>query len=125
MEDVSEVYSRPYDPTRPVICMDEKPYQLLGEVREPIPAESGVAGKVDGEYKREGTCGIFIFTEPLAGWRYAEAFERRTKTDRAHHVKWVLDNQYPHADKVVPVMDNLNTHVIPFLNQQGINYPKP
>jgi hypothetical protein len=79
MEDVLEVYSRPYDPTRPVICMDEKPYQLLGEVREPIPAEPGEAKKVDSEYKREGTCSIFIFTEPLAGWRYAEAFEHRTK----------------------------------------------
>jgi len=112
MEDVLEVYSRPYDPTRPVICMDEKPYQLLGEVREPIPAEPGEVKKVDSEYKREGTCSIFIFTEPLAGWRYAEAFEHRTKIDWAQRVKWVLDNQYPDADKVVLVMDNLNTHVI-------------
>ena len=112
MEDVLEVYSRPYDPARPVICMDEKPYQLLGEVREPIPAEPGVVEKVDSEYKREGTCSIFIFTEPLAGWRYAEALERRTKIDWAHRVKWVLDNQYPYAEKVVLVMDNLNTHVI-------------
>jgi hypothetical protein len=92
--------------------MDEKPYQLLGEVREPIPAEPGVVEKVDSEYKREGTCSIFIFTEPLAGWRYAEALERRTKIDWAHRVKWVLDNQYPYAEKVVLVMDNLNTHVI-------------
>ena len=112
MEDVLEVYSRPYDPARPVICMDEKPYQLLGEVREPIPAEPGVVEKVDSEYKREGTCSIFIFTEPLAGWRYAEALERRAKIDWAHRVKWVLDNQYPYAEKVVLVMDNLNTHVI-------------
>jgi hypothetical protein len=112
MEDVLEVYSRPYDPARPVICMDEKPYQLLGEVREPIPMESGKVEKVDSEYKREGTCSIFIFTEPLAGWRYAEAFEHRTKADWAHRVKWVLDNQYPDAEKVVLVMDNLNTHVI-------------
>jgi len=112
MEDVLEVYSRPYDPSRPVVCMDEKPYQLLGEVREPIPAKPGGIEKVDSEYKREGTCSIFIFVEPLAGWRYVEAFQRRTKIDWAQRVKWVLDNQYPHAEKVVFVMDNLNTHVI-------------
>jgi len=92
--------------------MDEKPYQLLGEVREPIPAKPGVVEKVDSEYKREGTCSIFIFVEPLAGWRYAEAFKRRTKIAWAQRVKWVLDNQYPDAEKVVFVMDNLNTHVI-------------
>jgi len=112
MEDVLEVYSRPYDPTRPVVCMDEKPFQLLDEVREPIPMEPGKVEKVDSEYKREGTCSIFLFTEPLAGWRYAEAFEHRTKKDWAQRVKWVLDNQYPYAEKVVLVMDNLNTHVI-------------
>jgi len=92
--------------------MDEKPYQLLDEVREPIPMKQGKTEKIDSEYKREGTCSIFIFTEPLAGWRYAEAFKRRTKVDWAHRVKWVLDNQCPDAQKVVLVMDNLNTHVI-------------
>jgi hypothetical protein len=92
--------------------MDEKPYQLLGEVRKPILAEPGRVEKIDNEYRREGTCSIFIFTEPLVGWRYAEAFEHRTKVDWAHRVKWVLDNQYPYAEKVVLVMDNLNTHVI-------------
>ncbi len=112
MEDVLEVYSRPYNPARPVVCMDEKPYQLLGEVREPISQEPGKLLRVDCEYKREGTCSIFIFTEPLAGWRYVEAFPRRTKVDWAHRVKWVLDNQYPLAEKVVLLMDNLNTHVI-------------
>jgi hypothetical protein len=112
MEDVLEVYSRPYNPAKPVVCMDEKPYQLLSEVREPIPAKPGRVEKADSEYKREGTCSIFIFTEPLAGWRYAEAFERRTKTDWAQRVKWVLDNQYPDAEKMVLVMDNLNTHVV-------------
>jgi hypothetical protein len=112
MEDVLEVYSRPYNPARPVICMDEKPFQMLGEVREAIPMKPSEVEKVDSEYKREGTCSIFIFTEPLAGWRYAEAFEHRTKKDWAHRVKWVLDNKYPDAEKVVLVMDNLNTHVI-------------
>jgi hypothetical protein len=112
MEDVLEVYSRPHNPAKPVICMDEKPFQLLGEVRESLPIEPGKVERVDNEYKREGTCSIFIFTEPLGGWRYAEAFEHRTKKDWAHRVKWVLDNQYPDAEKVVLVMDNLNTHVI-------------
>ena len=112
MEDVLEVYSRPYDPTRPVVCMDEKPFQLLGEAREPVPMKPGKVEKVDNEYIREGTCSIFIFTEPLAGWRYAEALEHRTKKDWARRVKWVLDNQYPSAKKVALVMDNLNTHVI-------------
>ena len=106
------MYSRPYDPARPVICMDEKPYQLRGEVRQPIPAKPGSVKKVDNEYTREGTCSIFIFTEPLAGWRHTQALERRTKKDWAHQVKWVIDNQYPDAEKVVLVMDNLNTHVI-------------
>jgi hypothetical protein len=112
MEDVLEVYSRPYDPARPVVFMDEKPWQLPGEVREPIPAKPGGVEKVDSEYKREGTCSIFIFTEPLAGWRYAEALEQRTKIDWARRVQWVLDSRYPDAEKVVLVMDNLNTHVI-------------
>lgn len=107
-----EVYSRPYNPNRPVVCMDEKPFQLLGEVREPLPMKPGKVEKVDNEYTREGNCSIFIFTEPLAGWRYVEAFERRTKKDWAYRVKWVLDNQYPDAEKVVLVMDNLNTHVV-------------
>lgn len=92
--------------------MDEKPFQLLSEVRTPIPMRCGRVKKIDSEYKREGTCSIFIFTEALAGWRYAEAFEHRTKKDWAYRVQWVLDNQYPDAEKVVLVMDNLNTHVI-------------
>jgi hypothetical protein len=112
MEDVLEVYSRPYNPDRPVVCMDEKPYQLPSDVREPIPMKQGKVEKVDNEYIREGTCSIFIFTEPLAGWRYAEAFPRRAKKDWAHRVKWILDTRYAEAEKVVLVMDNLNTHVI-------------
>jgi hypothetical protein len=74
--------------------------------------KSGTVEKVDGEYKREGTCSIFIFTEPLAGCRYAEAFKQKTKKEWTRRVKWVLDNQYPDAEQVVLVMDNLNTHVI-------------
>jgi hypothetical protein len=110
MEDVLEVYSRPYDPQRPVVCMDEKPYQLLDNVWEPLPARPGSIEKVDSEYERNGTCSIFIFTEPLAGWRNADALPRRTKLDWARKVRWLLDGQYPDVEKVVLVMDNLNTH---------------
>ena len=107
-----EVYALPYDPKKPVVCMDEKPYQKLDHVRDPLPAQPGSIEKVDGEYKREGTCSIFIYTEPLAGWRHAEALDHRTKKDWAHMTKWLLDEQYPDAEKVVMVMDNLNTHNI-------------
>ena len=110
MEDVLEVYARPYNPEMPVVCMDEKPFQKLDHVRDPLPARPGSIEKIDSEYKREGTCSIFIFTEPLAGWRYTEALERRTKVDWANMVKKILDEQYPEAKKVVLVMDNLNTH---------------
>ena len=112
MEDVLAVYARPYNPEKPVVCMDEKPYQLLDHVCEPLPIRSWSTEKVDNEYIRNGTCSIFIFTEPLAGWREAEALPRRTKIDWAHKVKWLLDSQYPDAEKVVLVMDNLNTHAI-------------
>ena len=90
--------------------MDEKPYQLLDHVREPLPATPGSIEKIDNEYIRNGTCSIFIFTEPLAGWREAEALHRRTKLDWAQKIKWLLDEQFPDANKVVLVMDNLNTH---------------
>jgi hypothetical protein len=110
MEDVLSVYSRPYDPKRPVVCMDEKPIQLLGLARPSLPMKAGAPEREDFEYIRLGTCSIFIFTEPLGGWRYAEAFPRRTKKDWAHRIRWLLDKQYPKAEKVVLVMDNLNTH---------------
>jgi hypothetical protein len=110
MEDVLAVYARPYDEQMPVVCMDEKPYQLLDHAREPLPMHPGTTEKIDNEYKRNGTCSIFIFTEPLAGWRDAEALPRRTKLDWAHKVRWLLEDQYPEAEKVVLVMDNLNTH---------------
>jgi hypothetical protein len=92
--------------------MDEKPLQLLADARRRIPASPGKAERIDNEYIRGGTCSIFLFTEPLAGWRYADAQERRTKKDWAAQVKWMLDEQYPDVEKVVLVMDNLNTHNI-------------
>lgn len=108
MEDVLSVYSRPYDPLRPVICMDEKPLQLLADARPRLSSKKGEI--IDSEYVRNGTCSIFLFTEPLGGWRSAVAYNRRTKVDWANQVRWVLEDQYPDAEKVVMVMDNLNTH---------------
>jgi hypothetical protein len=112
MEDVLEVYHRAYDPLYPVVCMDEKPYQLLGEARQAIPMKPGSPRREDGEYIRNGTCSIFIFTEPLAGWRYAEVSERRTRLDWARNIEALLEEHYPDAKKVVLVTDNLNTHEI-------------
>ena len=112
MEDVLAVYARPYDSQKPVVCLDEKPYQLLDDSREPLPIKSGSTQKVDYEYIRQGSCSIFLFTEPPAGWRHALALPRRTRKDRAGQIKWLLDTQYPDVEKVVLVNDNLNTHTI-------------
>jgi len=112
MEDVLAVYARPYDEKRPVICMDEKPYQFLSLSQKPIPMKPGSPEREDYQYIRLGTCSIFIFTEPLSGWRYAQASLQRTKKDWAHHIRWMLNEQYPDVEKIVLVMDNLNTHKI-------------
>ena len=112
MEEVLAVYARPYNPEYPVVCMDEKPYQLLSGSREPLPIRTGSTEKVDYEYVRQGTCSIFLFTEPLASWRHAVALPRRTRKDWAGQIKWMLDEKYPDARKVILVNDNLNTHTI-------------
>ena len=113
MEDVLEVYERPYDPECPVVCMDEKPFQLLDEYLEPITlGENNHTKRYDCEYVRKGSCSIFMFTEPLGQWREAHALPRRTSVDWANQIKWLLDEQYPKAKKVVLVMDNLNTHSV-------------
>ncbi len=112
MEDILSVYARIYDPMRPVVCMDEKPYQLLDHAREPIPAGPGHDLREDSEYVRHGTCSIFVWVEPLAGWRRVEALERRTRLDWAAQVKQMLTVDYHDVEAVVLVMDNLNTHGI-------------
>ena len=118
MEDVLEVYSRPYDERRPVVCMDEKPVQLLAEAREGYTSKKSGIRYQDNEYVRNGTCSIFLSTEPLASWRYAEARQQRTRTDWAAFIKWLLDERYPDAEVVVLVCDNLNTHnVASFVEQ--------
>ena len=110
MEDVLDVYKRPYDANRPVICMDETSKQLIKEVRRPIPAKPGMPERYDCEYERGGTCNIFMFGEPLAGWRNADVTDRRTAQNWAHQIKHLLDVSYPSVEKVILVMDNLNTH---------------
>lgn len=112
MEDVLAVYARPFDPAVPVVCMDEKPYQLLDHARDPVPATPGHDLKIDSEYVRCGTCSIFVWVEPLAGYRRVTAREHRTRLDWAAEVDRLLTHDYPKAEKVVLVMDNLNTHSI-------------
>jgi hypothetical protein len=110
MEDVLDVYHRPHDPARPVVALDEKPVQLLGDTREPIPCKPGEPEKQDHEYKRNGTTNIFCAFEPLGNWRRLAVTQRRTKLDFAAFVKELVDKRYKDAEKVVLVMDNLNTH---------------
>jgi transposase len=110
MEDVLDVYTRPYDERFPQVCLDEKSKQLVGEVREPLAASPGRPARHDYEYERNGTANLFIVCEPLAGWRHVEVTERRTKLDWAHCVQDLVDVHYPEAEKIVLVMDNLNTH---------------
>jgi hypothetical protein len=110
MEDVLTVYRRPYDPCRPQVCMDELHKQLLGDVTPPLPMRAGRAARRDYEYVRGGTANLFLCCEPLRGWRQVTVTERRTKVDWAHCVKELIDLHYPAAERIVLVMDNLNTH---------------
>ena len=110
MEDVLEVYSRPYDPQKPVICMDEMHKQCIEEVRKPIPRSPGHSEKYDSEYERNGGVNIFLASEPLKGRRVISITDRRTRVDWAHFIKDLVDNQYPDVDKILLIMDNLNTH---------------
>ena len=112
MEDVLEVYHRPYDEKRPLVCIDEASKQLVGEVTEPIPAGPGQPERFDYEYTRNGTANLFMISEPLLGWRAAHVTERRTAVDFAEVVRWLVEEVHEEAEKVVPVMDNLNTHRI-------------
>jgi hypothetical protein len=110
MEDVLEVYRRPYDPLRPVVCMDESTKQLLAEVRAPRPGQIGAVERYDYEYQRNGVATLFLAFEPLAGWRQVRVTQTRTRKDWAWFIKHLLDERYAQADRVVLVMDNLNTH---------------
>lgn len=110
MEDVLDVYELPYDSSRPVVCMDEKPYQLLGDAREPLPMRPGDNQKIDSEYVRNGTCSIFAFVEPLGGRHHVSVREHRAATDWAEEIKYLVDEMYPDAEKIILIMDILNTH---------------
>jgi hypothetical protein len=110
MEEVLEVYEKPYNPAFPVLCMDEQPVQLLEETRTPIPATAKHGKRVDYEYERAGTASIFMFAEPLAGWREVAVRERKTKIDWATEMARLLEGRYAGCAKVTLVCDNLNTH---------------
>jgi DDE superfamily endonuclease len=111
MEDVLDVYTQPYDPAYPQVCMDELSKQLVGETRVPVPPAPGQVARIDYEYVRLGVANLFIFFEPLAGWRHLEVTQRRTKRDWADAIRDLVDVYYPDARKIRLVLDNLNTHV--------------
>ena len=110
MEDVLEVYKRPYDPLRPLVCLDESNKQHIIEVSNPIPMEPGKAERYDTEYERNGVSNLFMMFEPLTGWRHVEVTDHRTAVDWAHQVRFLVDVRHRDAEKVILVEDNLNTH---------------
>ena len=112
MEDILDIYHGQYSPKNPLVCMDESNKQLLGETREPLPIEPGQPARFDTEYQRNGTGNLFLAFAPLHNWRTATVTERRTKQDWAHFMKDWVDVQFPGADKITVVLDNLNTHTL-------------
>jgi hypothetical protein len=110
MEDVLEVYHRPYDRKRPVVCFDEKSKQLVQEVRRSVPPARGRAERLDYEYRRHGTANLFLAVEPLRGWRKVAVTPQRRKIDFAAQIKELVDVDYRHAERITVVLDNLNTH---------------
>ena len=112
MEDILDVYTRKRDKKYPLVCTDEFPRQLIGEVRAPIPLEHGKPARFDTEYRRNGVCEVFMFVAPLEGWRRADVTEQRTKKDWAHQIQKLVAVDFPDAEKIVSVHDNLNTHTI-------------
>jgi len=110
MEDVLDVYHRPHDPLRPVVCLDETSRQVLAETREPLPVAPGRVARHDPEYARHGVVNLFLVSEPLRGGRQVRLSERRTRIDWAHCVQELVDVHYPQAERIVLVMDQLNTH---------------
>jgi DDE superfamily endonuclease len=110
MEDILEVYHRPHDPTRPLVCIDETSKQQVQETRAPLPSQPGKPKRYDYEYDRNGVSNLFMIFAPLEGWRHVKVTDRRTNVDWAHCLKEVVDVHFPEADQIVLVSDNLNTH---------------
>jgi len=110
MEDILDLYAESYQPAFPVICFDEVPYQMVSETRLPLPMQSGKPQRYDFEYKREGTCNLFMFLQPLVGWRHVKVTDRRTKQDFAFCMHDLAEIHFPEAEKIRVVLDNLNTH---------------
>jgi hypothetical protein len=110
MEQILDLYEEPYDPSRPVVCFDERPCQLVGEVREPLPTKPGAIERFDSEYERGGVCWVLMSFEPLSGWRELVVTERRRKREFALAMRRLLEERYPRAQKVRVVLDNLSTH---------------
>lgn len=110
MEDVLDLYAEAFDPCRPWVCFDEKPYPLLSHTRDSLPVEPGQPRRIDYEYKREGTCNVFLLLDPHRAWRRLEVTEQRTAVDFTHPMKWLVDEGYPEAEVIRVVRDNLNTH---------------
>jgi hypothetical protein len=110
MEDVLDLYAEAPDPRRPLLCFDEKPYQLLSHTHPPLPVAPGQAERIDYEYRREGTCNLFLFFDPHRAWRRLEVTAQRTAVDFAQQLRWLVDEAYPEAEVIRVVLDNLNTH---------------
>jgi len=110
MEDVLDLYAEPYNPAFPVVCFDERPYQLVAETRQPLPMEPGQPLRYDFEYQRTGTCNLFTYLQPLAGWRHVVVTERRTGIDFAKRMRELSDSHFPDAERIRVVVDNLNIH---------------
>jgi transposase len=110
MEDVLELYAEPYDPQRPQVCFNESPVQLISETRQPLPARPGQPARYDYEYRRQGTANLFLFVQPLHGWRHVNVTARRTKGDFAVQMQELVDVHFPEVDVIRLVVDNLNTH---------------
>jgi transposase len=112
MEDILDLYAQPYDTLQPVVCFDECPYQLVEEIRQPLSSQPSQPLRYDYEYRRKGSCNLFITFQPALGWRRVQVTDRRTKRDFAHQMKTLVDEHFPQAETIIVVLDNLNTHTL-------------